>query len=261
MNKKTEDDSSPRKGRIAFFDIETSPIISYNWGIYEQDAIEVIEDWTIIAFAFKLEGQKKVYSYTLEDFPLYKTDPKNDREVVKKLWELFNVADVLVAHNGDQFDIPKANARFIIHNLPPPAPHKQIDTKKLAKSRFKFTSNKLSDLAKYLNVSLKGETGGFSLWKGCMAGDKKAWKKMREYNEQDVVVLEEIYLKLRPWAKTVPNMKVYSEASEGCPRCCSKNVQRRGWVYTSNGKRPRSHCLDCGAWSCGKQVKMLMNQT
>ena len=32
------------KQRILLFDIETSPLISYTWGIWEQDVIEVKEE-------------------------------------------------------------------------------------------------------------------------------------------------------------------------------------------------------------------------
>ena len=54
----TQEDFKPR---ILIYDIETSPIISYNWGIWEQNAIEVIEDWQILCFAYKWLDEKKTH--------------------------------------------------------------------------------------------------------------------------------------------------------------------------------------------------------
>ena len=42
-----------------------------------------------------------------------------------------------------------------------------------------------------------------------MKDDLKAWKKMVEYNKQDIVLLEKVYYALRPWDTYHPNMGVY----------------------------------------------------
>ena len=65
-----------------------------------------------------------------------------------------------------------------------------------------------------------------------MAGDKKAWVKMKKYNAQDVVLLEKVYLCLRPWAKSHPNMSMYQEGV-ACPKCGSSKGFHRGGVYTN----------------------------
>lgn len=240
--------SDAHEAKIAFFDIETSPNLVYTWGIWEQNVVRVVKDWTIIAFAVKYLGQKGVRTYTLADFPGYKKDKESDFQLVMKLWEEFNNADILVAHNGDRFDIKKANTRFMIHGLPVPAPYKTLDTKKMAKSQAAFDSNKLDELARQLELPRKVDNGGFWLWEACMAGDRKAWDKMKKYNAQDVVVLEKLYLKLRPWSKNHPSVTIYSGVPDACPRCSSARIQRRGYMYTSTSKSPKYECQDCGAW-------------
>lgn len=182
--------------KILLYDLETSPIISYNWGVWEQNAIEVIEDWQILCFAYKWLGEKKTYVIGQDDFEDYEAGVNNDKNVVKELWGLFNQADITVAHNGISFDEKKSNARFIQNGLIPPEPHKAYDTLRVARKNFGFTSNKLNDLGKYLDVGKKAETGGFETWKQCIAGDPKAWKKMKKYNVQDVKLLEQVYLKM-----------------------------------------------------------------
>ena len=57
-----------------------------------------------MCFSYKWEGQKAAKVIALPDFDLYGEDPENDREVVQALWDLFDEADVVVAHNGDKFD-------------------------------------------------------------------------------------------------------------------------------------------------------------
>jgi DNA polymerase elongation subunit (family B) len=242
--------------KILLFDIETAPNLAYVWGKYEQDVISLERSWYMLCFAAKWADQKQTFAYGLPDFPLYKKEKANDRELVRKLWELFDEADIIIAHNGDQFDIKKTNARFIEHGFTPPAPYKTIDTKKVAKASFKFDSNKLDDLGQYLKLGRKLKTGGFDLWLGCMSGDKKAWQTMIDYNKQDVILLEKVYLAMRPWMKNHPNMNVYKETGGLCPNCSSSNIGKRGFSYSTNGKVQVYVCKDCGSRPSEKSLKL-----
>jgi len=238
--------------KILLFDIETAPNLSYVWGKYEQDVLDVKDHWYMLCFAAKWLDKKKVLTSSLPDFSLYKKDPLNDKEVVKKLWELLDEADIVIAHNGDAFDIRKTNARFIKHGLKAPSSYKTIDTLKVARKYFKFDSNKLDDLGHYLNIGRKINTGGWALWAGCMKGDMKSWKKMLKYNRRDVILLEEVYLKLRPYMTNHPNINITPEIEDACPTCGSRNLIRRGYHIRKTNKARRYQCNDCGSWSQGK---------
>ena len=209
----------------------------------------------MLSFAYKWLGERQVKAFALPDFKGYKAGSENDEQLVKALWKLFDEADVLIAHNGDQFDIKKANARFAYYNLPPPSPYKTIDTKKVAKKYFNFTSNKLDDLGAYFGFGRKMVHTGFDLWKRCMAGDLKAWKKMVAYNKRDVVLLEKIYLHLRPWIQGHPNTAVLKGVS-GCPNCGGTHLQKRGTGINKTGTYIRYQCIDCAAWSHGPTQKI-----
>ena len=134
------------KARILLYDIETSPNLAWVWGKYEQNVIEYDREWHMLCFAYKWLGDRTTHVLSLPDFKTYKRDPEDDKELVAALYALFDEADVVIAHNGDSFDQKKAHARFVYHNMTPPAPYKQIDTKKVAKRYFNFDSNKLDDL-------------------------------------------------------------------------------------------------------------------
>jgi hypothetical protein len=52
---------------------------------------------------------------------------------------------------------------------------------------------------------------------------------MRRYNIRDVVALEPLYLKLRPWIEGHPNVAVYSDSDEvACPKCGSTKLKLNG---------------------------------
>lgn len=243
--------SRNRDPKILFFDIETAPNLSYIWGMYEQNALSVEQNWHIMSFSAKWSDEKSVISYALPDFKTYRKDRFDDKKLVEQLWALIDSADIVIAHNGDAFDIKKVNARFIEHGMCPPSPYVTIDTLKVARKFFRFDSNKLNDLGQHLGVGQKVKTGGFDLWKGCLNGDKKSWNLMKKYNKQDVVLLEKVYLKLRPWMTNHPNHNVFSGKSYTCPKCGSSNVQKRGERVTNTRVYQSYFCNDCRGWSNG----------
>jgi len=237
-----------KQTKILLFDIETAPNLAYVWGKYEQDVIEFKTHWYMISFAYKWLGEKKVKAYSLPDFKGYKTNKESDKEICMKLWELFDKADIVIAHNSQAFDVKKSQGKFLQHGFPPPRPFKQVDTLRVARKYFKFDSNKLDDLGKYLGIGEKINTGGWKLWEGCIKGDKKAWAKMVKYNKQDVVLLEKIYLRMRPWCDNHPNLNLYNDTEDRCPNCGGR-VIRNGYRITRTRRHQRFHCQDCGAWS------------
>lgn len=235
--------------RVLYYDIETAPNLSYVWGHYEQNVIQHDREWYMLCVSYRWEGQKNTQVCSLTDFPdAYKKDPENDYHVVKKLWELLDEADIVIAHNGDKFDMRKANARFVAHGLGPVSPVKSVDTLKVARRYFMFNSNHLNDLGRHLGIGVKEDTGGFKTWAGCMRGDKKSWSIMKKYAKKDVDLLREVYLKLRPWMTNHPNLNVY-ENDDGCPTCGSHSMQRRGYRYTQVSVYQQWQCNDCGSWS------------
>ena len=237
--------------RIAYIDIETTPILSFVWELWKTDVIEVVEDSYLLSFAVKWnDGLIKIYA--LPDYPLYKKNKKNDKELVKDLWKVFDEADIIVAHNADRFDVPRAKTAFRVHGLPPPAPFKTIDTLKIARREFGFASNRLDDLARRCGIGRKLPHQGKHTWLGCMRGDLKAWAVMKRYNKHDIFLLEGIYKYFRPWTSNHPNINLYNHDLTACPKCGSKNLIRKGYSFTAASKRQRYKCLSCKGWCSGK---------
>lgn len=243
------------KPRILLYDLETAPCIGFTWGRWEQDVIEFISERQIISVAWKWLGEKKVHVKALPDFPEYKKNPKNNRQLVKMLHGLFEEADVTVGHNVIDFDDKVANTDFLLSELPPPPPHKAVDTLRALRSKFALSSNKLGDACQRMGIGKKVPHPGFKMWLGCLNGEPWAWSLLRRYNRGDVALLEKLYLRIRPWMSDHPFMIPTDRAHFACPRCEGKKLQGRGFVRNKTGERQRFQCQDCGAWFLGIFVK------
>lgn len=244
---------------MVLLDIETSPLTGYCWDTYQTNVLKVIEPSKIISVAWKELNADETFCKALPDYKGYKKGVVDDEKLIREVWKVLDEADILIAHYGNAFDFKKLNARFVWYGLTAPSQYKTVDTKSVAKKYFKFDANSLNALGTYLNVGQKINNGGFELWTRCLEeGDKDAWALMKEYNVQDVVLLEKIYLRLRPYMENHPSLSVLVENTAGditCPTCLSHNIHRRGFSMTRTGRRQRFQCNDCGSWSSGPYVK------
>lgn len=237
------------KPRVLILDIEMAPVLAWVWSLWKQNIgiNQINADSYILCWAAKWWGDDAIMSDALPNHKQhYRLNPECDLKVCGTLWKIMDRADIIVAHNGDRFDIPLANARFIRHGMQPPAPAKQVDTFKIAKSAFNLTSNKLDWLGEHLGVGRKVQHDGFDLWVRCMRGDQQSWADMVDYCRGDVVLLEKVWDRIRPWARNHPDMSVYMGDPAGCPACLSKNIQRAGKRRTKAGLYQRYKCADCG---------------
>jgi hypothetical protein len=239
------------KPKILLFDLETSPNLGWTWGKYEQDVISFKEQSFILSFSAKWLGGAQI-TRGLCDYPNYNRNKHDDSSLVRELWKLFDDAEVLVAHNGDRFDIKKANARFAFFDLRPPSPYKKIDTLKIARKYYSFNSNRLDDLGDYLKLGRKQHHEGFGLWQKCMEGDLEAWKKMKKYNAQDTLLLEKLYYRFLPYIENHPAAKMRENPYGKCPNCGEKKLHSRGFEWVRNVRYKKFQCHGCGKWQVSK---------
>ena len=114
--------------KILLFDVETFPNQAFVWGKYQQDVIRYIRQTCMATFVAKWLGEKRIISKALPHYAGYLPGSYDDKALVKDLWKLMDEADAVVAHNGIDFDVKVANARFLAHGFGPPSPYKSIDT-------------------------------------------------------------------------------------------------------------------------------------
>lgn len=224
-----------------YLDIETFPNVCYTWGLFNQNVMldQIVESGTTACWAAKWEGDKKVHFASLQE--------DGEEDMIRQVWELLDEADVVVHYNGRKFDIPILNKEFIKHGLEPPTPYQQIDLLETVRRRFRFTSNKLDYVARFLGLGAKVQHKGMKLWAGCMEGDAKDWRVMKKYNIQDVHLLPKVYSQLLPWINNHPNMALYADDEEmRCTNCGSTHLHKKGMEHLATQSYQRYKCVDCG---------------
>lgn len=232
--------------KILHIDIETAPMIAYAWGLFKQNISikQIVKPGYTLCFAAKWEGDSNKEI-------IFRSEKEHGHQaMIEKAYELVNDADVVVHYNGKRFDMPILNQEFMLLGLTPPSPVRHVDLLETVKSQFRLPSNKLDYVAQILGVGAKTEHKGMSLWRDCMNGCDKAWKIMRRYNINDVVILQKVYKRLLPWIHIHPNHALFTETTKPvCPNCGSTHLQRRGFAHTHTMSYQRLHCQSCGKWS------------
>lgn len=240
--------NNQNKLKVLLLDLETSYLKGSMWSLWKQNinwaGLET-KDKYLLSWAAKWLDDEYIYSDALYlHKKAYRQDPTDDKAICETLLELIEQADVIVAHNLKRFDLKRFKTRCILNGLEPPPAVATIDTLETARREFAFASNRLDHLGDLLGVGRKISTE-FQDWvdvvdKNC----PKAFEKMLKYNEQDVLLLEDVYKKLEPY-----NTRSFSKLRDGRPRCNSCNstkVQKWGLYYTPTGTYQKYRCPKCG---------------
>ena len=161
--------------KILFLDLETSPNLAYVWGLWDQNVAinQMVSSTEVICFGARWSDSDKV---------IFKSVHHHGKEaMLDELHRLMDEADVLVGWNSQAFDSKHIKREFVENGYLPPSPYKELDLMRVVRSQFKFPSNKLDYVSQKLGVGAKVKHSGFDLWVGCMAGNRKSWKEMKEY--------------------------------------------------------------------------------
>ena len=246
--------SGDKAPKVVVWDTEVSPAIVAGYGNkWDFRYVKEIEPQKLMCYAYKYLGEESVKFVSMHDF-------ESQVELVKSLADLLNEVDISIAHNGINFDDKMANTFFITNGVDRPSPRKSIDTLRVARRQFRFPSNGLDDLGEYLGLGGKAETTYGSIWEDFISGDAEAGRLMQVYNERDVELLEQIYLKFLPYIDNHPNMGVYMQKPGVCAHCGRDDALiRRGEAERVNGPVVQWYCKPkrggCGTWSYERYVQ------
>lgn len=236
--------------KIVLWDIETSHNLVAKFSLREEYVAHtnIVRERYVICGAWKELGNPTTHAVSvLNDPTRYKNDPHDDYHVITKLHMVLSKADVIVAHNGDGFDMKWVNGRILFHNLAPLPPVRSVDTLKVARRMFSLNSNRLDYIGKYLGLGGKTSTPP-GLWMDVLKGDRKAVKTMVDYNKRDVELLEQVFLKLRPYMPDHMAHALFNDGQHCCPKCGSQKVQSRGWHASITQVYRRFQCQACNGW-------------
>ncbi len=238
--------NNPKKIGIKrlFWDIEVSPNVVFSWRVGFNLNIgphNIIEERKVICIAYKWEHEKKI--------TVLRWDPrtKDDRRMLCEFTAVAEEADELVAHYGDNFDMPWFRGRCAILGLPPLPKFKTVDTKAWASKYFYFNSNKLDYLGDIFGYGRKIKTD-FELWIDVVRGSQLALDKMCRYCGRDVLRLSQVYSRLAPFVAAKTHVGVLAGGERWqCPHCGGTHVKHSKRRVTSTGTvQHQMKCLDDG---------------
>lgn len=217
--------------RILMFDLETAGVNALKSDL-----------GFVICFGYKWLGEKEAHCLTISRKGLANWD---DSELLKKASRLLEEADIIVGHFASVFDRRFFQGRLLINKLPPIPATKMRDTCMTARSVANFSSNRLKYLCKILGLkNQKLENNWPMAWFKVLRGDMKALAGLAEYCKGDVLALEELYLRLRPFDN--PHPRVVADRSV-C-RVCGGKIEYRGYSFVGENKYRRFRCTVCAKW-------------
>ena len=232
------------KRKRLYFDCEVSANVGLFWqsGFKLQIGTEnIIKERAVICICYKWEDDKDVY---------YLQWDKNqcDKNLLKEFINVANEADELVGHNGDKFDLAWIRTRCLLHKIDMFPTYNTIDTLKIARSKFKFNSNRLDYIGKFLGLGQKNHTN-FDLWKDIMLKNcTKSMNIMIDYCIQDVVLLEKVHKALNNHIPAKTHYGVIFGGDRGsCPECGSDEVIKNNRRVMASGLvKIQMKCKNCG---------------
>lgn len=241
---------SPEKSnpKVLIWDIEWKPTLAYVWRAWDESVNpdQIVEHGGLLCIGWKWLGEEETHI-------LAEWDRGGHSKMVRKFYDIYSSADASVTFNGAKYDEKKMLGEFLLEGLPPPPKITQIDCIKTIK-KFGFFRNALGFVGPFLGLESKLEHEGINLWKKSMGGDKDARERMSDYCARDVDLLEDLYMKIRPYIYDHPFLGEIQAG--GCGVCGSHKTQKRGFSRTRCYITQRLQCQDCGAWQSGARKKV-----
>jgi len=243
----------PRTAKILLLDIETLYMeVRGIWSLKTEyiQPNRIVKDWSILCWAAKWLFEPEIMG---EIVTPKEAIAREEGSILSGIWKLMDQADIIITQNGREFDFKRLNTKFLKYNYPPPSFYSIVDTLKVAREKFAFTSNSLDELGKTV-LGIGGKTKmTIEDWDVCAEGSKDGLEKMLKYCKRDVApLLEDVYLRFLPWIPGHPNLNIFTEHDKDmCPKCESDNLSWSVQYQTPQGLWSGFRCSSCGATGRG----------
>ena len=236
--------------KILALDIECSAAKVYVYGLYGQyiNPKHIIEDPRIMCFSAQWVGSKKTMFFSEYH--------DGTEDMLQKLYELMDEADVVMGYNSRRFDVPWIEGVLIENGFTRPSPVKHVDLYQTFKSHSRFLSKKLSYVSNKLLDDKKIDENTLDLSIECSSEDedvkRKAWARMKRYSVRDTAMMIPLFERVKSYVK-LPHPVTESPEIPACHACGSQDLERRGYAATLNGRYQRFRCNACGSWHRGTE--------
>lgn len=202
-----------------FYDIETSFCEGWFWRPEWNTRIyphQITKHAKIISIHWKWEGEDTIHNL---DWGLKK---QCDKKLLEKFIQEMDKADEIIHYNGKKFDTPWIRQRAMFHGIPFKHTYNEVDCYSLVKKYLKQLPDKsLAGVCKYFGLPNKLDAGGKDTWVNVIFNkDREALDHLLYYGDGDIVSLEAVFEKLRPYV--APNMHYAVKNGQQkfhCPNC------------------------------------------
>lgn len=184
--------------------------------------------------------------------PLYMLDDKKLVEHFKKIWEW---SDYVCGHYSRRFDYKMLNTKCLEHGLGPLVKKPHVDTWLVFKREFKLHSNRLGAIEDFLGVEHSKTPLSPRVWRHAAMGCPESLALVQEHCRQDVLVLRDVFLKIRAWVSEEPSRQLFVPDERGnCVSCGSTRIIGAGHKVTKTRRYQQFRCADCGKYQANKYM-------
>jgi uncharacterized protein YprB with RNaseH-like and TPR domain len=128
----------------------------------------------------------------------------DDKEIVRRTNDVIRSHDVIVAHNGKNFDLPFLRTRAMRWGLPALEEPKIVDPLKILWNKHRLRSNRLGAIADHVGIRDRKTPLDLSVWSDAtLNGTKAAMDLIVEHCEADVRVLAGVLPHVTPFIKVL----------------------------------------------------------
>ena len=146
----------------------------------------------IVAIGIKEMGKKPI---------IFSSINKTEGEVIEDFLKSLKPNDKIVSWYGQNFDMKFVMSRALVHGVDASKLSliKHLDLWEVFREKFAFSSNKMSNICKQLNIEVNDKFEGIdvpNLFIRALRGDENAWKTIENHLISDLDSLEKIYKKV-----------------------------------------------------------------
>ena len=240
----------PQRGaRVLTLDIERFPALAavYDLRTSYIPHTSIVQPSRMCSLAAKWLGDDEVIFLSEYDFERGRLTKTARKHMLREAWRLVDQADAVVTFNGARFDLPHLTTEWVLAGMSEPRPVKSIDLYAVGRKRLRFESNSLAYMCKRLGLPAKGDYGGMTAMLAAMNGDREVWERLRDYNAQDIISTEALYLRLQGHN---PGHPMLGPASDEllCNQCGHTDLEQAGWNRAIVLERAQYRCRHCGAF-------------
>lgn len=223
--------------------------------IWDTESTDLYATWgRLLCFTWMSLNDRKAKILRISDYPLFKKDPTNDRDLVRDIKKVLDKAGAWFTWFGTKHDVPLVNSRLIYHGLKPLAKVGHIDGWRVAKDKLRLPRNSLATVSSFLGLEEKTPIKN-EVWVRARAGHVPSLNYVYRHGLQDTVVTKQAYKRMLPLIEKHPNIyRVGSKDTRHCRNCDSTHARSDGFDYAEKTIYRRYECQACGKTWRGEKV-------